>query len=83
MAFLALTNTLLGFADVQKTLSAAVAVFIFNILYEIILSQSLKQYAMCPLIDFINHSSTVQVGWGAGAAATVSLCVWEGGKGRV
>lgn len=30
--------------------------------YEVILSQSTKQYALCPLIDFINHSSRVEVG---------------------
>ena len=55
-----LTNATLGLADIQQTLSAAAAVFIFNILYEVILSRSAKQYAMCPLIDFINHSSSVE-----------------------
>ena len=29
--------------------------------YELILAKSAKQYAMCPLIDFINHSSSVEV----------------------
>mmetsp|Transcript_22162 Transcript_22162/g.56310 ORF Transcript_22162/g.56310 Transcript_22162/m.56310 type:complete len:522 (-) Transcript_22162:24-1589(-) len=50
-------NLGLGLADPQRTLSAALAVLLFNVLYESILSQSAKQYAMCPLIDFINHSS--------------------------
>eukprot|EP00200_Dunaliella_tertiolecta_P001304 CAMPEP_0202361426 /NCGR_PEP_ID=MMETSP1126-20121109/13995_1 /ASSEMBLY_ACC=CAM_ASM_000457 /TAXON_ID=3047 /ORGANISM="Dunaliella tertiolecta, Strain CCMP1320" /LENGTH=501 /DNA_ID=CAMNT_0048955379 /DNA_START=165 /DNA_END=1670 /DNA_ORIENTATION=- len=57
---LALTNISLGLADAQRTLSAAVAVFLFNIIYEVVLSRSLKQYAMCPVIDFINHSSREQ-----------------------
>ena len=58
--FQVLTNATLGLADVQQSLTAAAAVFIFNILYEVILSRSAKQYAMCPLIDFINHSSAVE-----------------------
>ncbi|GIL58110.1 hypothetical protein Vafri_12963 [Volvox africanus] len=60
VAVLALGNTVLGLADPQKTLSAAIAVLLFNVLYEVILSRSLKQYAICPLIDFFNHSSAVQ-----------------------
>ncbi|KAF5841378.1 hypothetical protein DUNSADRAFT_13246 [Dunaliella salina] len=57
---LALTNISLGLADTQRTLSAAVAVFLFNIIYEVVLSRSLKQYAMCPVMDLINHSSREQ-----------------------
>ncbi|GIL93573.1 hypothetical protein Vretifemale_20989 [Volvox reticuliferus] len=45
VAGLALGNTILGLADPQKTLSAAIAVFLFNVLYEVILSRSLRQYA--------------------------------------
>jgi hypothetical protein len=52
-----------------------VAVFIFNILYELILSRSAKQYAMCPLIDFINHSSAVE--------SEVSYDYFSGGTVRV
>ena len=52
---------LLGFADLEKTLSAAIAVFVFNITYELLLSRNLKQYAICPVIDLINHSSKVTV----------------------
>lgn len=60
VAFLGVTNVLLGISDLQKTLSAVSGAFIFNILYEIILSRSLKQYAMCPMIDLMNHSSQVR-----------------------
>lgn len=65
-------------APPQKTLSAAIAVFLFNVLYEVILSRSLKQYAICPLIDLFNHSSATPVGaegWRAvlTAASTQSL----------
>ncbi|KAL6755314.1 hypothetical protein V8C86DRAFT_2679007 [Haematococcus lacustris] len=54
---LSVANVVLGLADVQRTLSAALAVLLFNLLYELILSRSLKQHALCPLVDFINHSS--------------------------
>lgn len=50
-------NLILGAADAQQTASAALAVVIFNILYDVILGRSLKQYALCPLIDLFNHSS--------------------------
>ncbi|GFR49677.1 hypothetical protein Agub_g11825, partial [Astrephomene gubernaculifera] len=53
-------NTALGLADLPHSLSAALAVVLFNVLYEVILSRSLKQHAICPLIDLFNHSSAVQ-----------------------
>ncbi len=52
---------MLGLADPQKTLSAALAVLLFNLIYELLLSRTLKQYAMLPLIDLFNHSSSAQV----------------------
>ncbi|KAG2445470.1 hypothetical protein HXX76_000087 [Chlamydomonas incerta] len=60
VAALVVGNTALGLADPAKTLSAAIAVFLFNVLYEVILSRSLKQYAICPLIDLFNHTSAAQ-----------------------
>lgn len=60
VAALVAVNTVFGIADIQKSLSAAIAVFLFNILYEIILSQNAKQYAMCPMVDLLNHSTAVQ-----------------------
>jgi hypothetical protein len=53
---LVLVNTAVG-GDLSKGLGAAAAVFLFNIIYELLLSNKLKQYAMCPVIDLINHSS--------------------------
>lgn len=49
-------NTLLG-GDLSKGLGAAAAVFLFNVIYELVLSSKLRQYAMCPVIDIMNHSS--------------------------
>ncbi len=56
VVLLVLTNQLTGLADLQQSLSAAIAVFVFNLMYELILSRSLKQYAMCPVVDLLNHS---------------------------
>ncbi|KAI8477484.1 MAG: hypothetical protein J3K34DRAFT_453032 [Monoraphidium minutum] len=59
VGFLAVGNVLAqGPESLATTASAAVAVFIFNILYEVTLSGKLKQYAMCPVIDLANHSSS-------------------------
>jgi hypothetical protein len=74
VAALVAVNTALG-GDLNRSAGAAIAVFLFNIMYEVILSQKLKQYAMCPVIDFINHSSRETVRdigerhWGDGAEA--------------
>jgi hypothetical protein len=66
VAFLGVGNVLLQGPDgIEKSAGAAVAVFVFNILYEVILSQKLRQYAMCPVIDLANHSSSGTVGGGA------------------
>lgn len=75
VGFLAVGNVLAtGPGGIAQTAGAAVAVFVFNILYEVILSQKLKQYAMCPVIDLANHSSAETVrarvgGWGWGEAS--------------
>jgi hypothetical protein len=53
---LVVVNTALG-GDLSKGLGAAAAVFLFNVIYEVVLSNKLKQYAMCPVIDLLNHSS--------------------------
>jgi hypothetical protein len=64
VGFLAVGNVLLQGPDaIENSVGAAVAVFVFNILYEVILSQKLKQYAMCPVIDLANHSSKETVGY--------------------
>jgi hypothetical protein len=66
VAVLVVVNTAVG-GDLSNGLGAAAAVFLFNIIYELLLSNKLKQYAMCPVIDLINHSSINTVGgWGLG-----------------
>ena len=58
VAFLAVGNILAQGPDaIANTAGAAVAVFIFNILYEVTLSGKLKQYAMCPVVDLANHAT--------------------------
>jgi hypothetical protein len=58
---LVVANTAVG-GDLSNGLGAAAAVFLFNIIYELLLSNKLRQYAMCPVIDLANHSSTNTVG---------------------
>lgn len=41
----------------EQALNGAIAVLLFNLLYDVFLSQRLKWYAMCPVIDSINHDS--------------------------
>lgn len=68
VAVLVVVNTAIG-GDLSNGLGAAAAVFLFNIIYELLLSNKLKQYAMCPVIDLFNHSSI----------NTVRLIAWGGG----
>lgn len=44
-----------------QVLNGAIAAALFNLLYDVLLSQKVKWYAMCPVIDFLNHRSSVQV----------------------
>jgi hypothetical protein len=62
VAALVAVNTALG-GDLSRGLGAAAAVFLFNVIYEVVLSNKLKQYAMCPVIDLLNHSSYNTVRW--------------------
>ena len=48
------------YAAVQ-VLNGAIAAALFNLLYDLVLSQKVKWYAMCPVVDFMNHNSAVQV----------------------
>ena len=55
----------LGYALVAKiplesVANAAVAAASFNLIYDIILSNRLKWYAMCPIIDSLNHKGHVE-----------------------
>jgi hypothetical protein len=44
----------------EQALNGAIAAAVFNLLYDIVLSSKLKWYALCPVIDAINHSSKVE-----------------------
>ena len=46
---------------VLQVLNGAIAAALFNLLYDLVLSQKVKWYAMCPVVDFLNHKSIVQV----------------------
>mmetsp|Transcript_48704 Transcript_48704/g.123010 ORF Transcript_48704/g.123010 Transcript_48704/m.123010 type:complete len:524 (-) Transcript_48704:420-1991(-) len=50
---------------IEDALNGLIAAFGFNILYDFFLSQKLKWYAVCPVIDHMNHKSTVEsdVSW--------------------
>ncbi len=45
----------------MQVLNGAIAAALFNLLYDWVLSQKVKWYAMCPVVDFMNHSSSVEV----------------------
>lgn len=44
----------------EQALNGAIAAAVFNLLYDVVLSSKLKWYALCPVIDAINHSSKVE-----------------------
>lgn len=43
----------------ESILNAGISVACFNLLYDLVLSSRLKWYAMCPIIDSLNHSGFV------------------------
>lgn len=44
----------------EQALNGAIAAAVFNLLYDVVLSSKLKWFALCPVIDAINHSSKVE-----------------------
>ena len=44
----------------ESVLNAGISVACFNLLYDLVLSSRLKWYAMCPIIDSLNHSGRVK-----------------------
>lgn len=50
----------LSHLPLTQLLNGALAAAVFNLLYDVILSSKLKWYALCPIIDSINHSSRVE-----------------------
>jgi len=43
----------------EQALNGAIAALVFNIIYDVVLSQKLKWYAMIPVLDACNHSSKI------------------------
>lgn len=44
----------------EQALNGAIAAAVFNLLYDVLLSSRLKWFAMCPVIDALNHNSKVE-----------------------
>ncbi|KAI7838732.1 hypothetical protein COHA_007528 [Chlorella ohadii] len=44
----------------EQALNGLISVLVFNIIYDLLLSKKLKWYALCPVVDAINHSSLVE-----------------------
>ena len=58
---LAAANILLsGTESITQTFNAVVSVSVFNLLYDVFLSQRLRVYLLAPGVDFINHNCNVQ-----------------------
>ena len=57
----ALAYTLLAHLPLEQILNGAIAAVLFNIIYDTLLSRKLKWFAMCPVIDSMNHQSTSTV----------------------
>lgn len=45
----------------EQILNGAIAAVLFNIIYDTLLSRKLRWFAMCPVIDSMNHQSTSTV----------------------
>ena len=58
----ALQTTLqFGRGGAAQVLNGAIAAALFNLIYDYLLSQRVKWYAMCPWLDLLNHRGTVEV----------------------
>ncbi|KAL4457348.1 hypothetical protein ABPG75_012213 [Micractinium tetrahymenae] len=44
----------------EQALNGFISVLVFNIIYDLLVSKKLKWYALCPVVDAINHSSLVE-----------------------
>lgn len=60
-AIFALAYTQIAHLPLEQVLNGAIAAVLFNIIYDTLLSQRLRWFAMCPVIDSMNHQSTSQV----------------------
>ena len=53
--------TQLAHLPLEQILNGAIAAVLFNIIYDTLLSRKLRWFAMCPVIDSMNHQSTSTV----------------------
>jgi len=60
VAAVGLTYVTYAHVPLEQALNGAIAAAVFNLLYDVVLSSKLKWYALCPVIDAINHSSKVE-----------------------
>ncbi|EFN55457.1 hypothetical protein CHLNCDRAFT_52262 [Chlorella variabilis] len=44
----------------EQVLNGFISVLLFNIIYDVLISKKLKWYALCPVVDALNHSSLVE-----------------------
>ncbi len=58
----ALAYTQIVHLPLEQILNGAIAAVLFNIIYDTLLSRKLRWFAMCPVIDSMNHQSTSAVG---------------------
>lgn len=59
LAAVGLTYAFVAKIPTESILNAGISVACFNLLYDLVLSSRLKWYAMCPIIDSLNHSGRV------------------------
>ncbi|KAK9917592.1 hypothetical protein WJX75_006163 [Coccomyxa subellipsoidea] len=57
---LAAASIIVAHVPLEQVLNGAIAAALFNLLYDVVLSQKVKWFAMCPVVDFLNHKSSVQ-----------------------
>ena len=57
----ALAYTQIAHLPLEQILNGAIAAVLFNIIYDTLLSRKLRWFAMCPVIDSMNHQSTSTV----------------------
>jgi hypothetical protein len=60
----------------QQALNGAMAAAVFNVVYDLLLSSKAKWYAMCPVIDLVNHSSRVEVGGQRQLVYILYICLY-------
>ena len=57
----ALAYTQVAHLPLEQILNGAIAAVLFNIIYDTLLSRKLRWFALCPVIDSMNHQSTSTV----------------------